>query len=295
MRDRLMRLTWPGLTLFVFLLAWEAATRGGLIAPYMLPAPSTIAMRLAASWTILVPHIWVTTIEIVLGFLLAVVVGVALAIATAYLPVFERSVYPWIVASQAVPKVAIGPLFVLWMGFGLLPKVVIAFLIAFFPVMIDTVVGLRSIEPDSVLLLRSMGARRWKTFFYLNLPSALPNIFGGMKVAITLATIGAIVGEFIGANEGLGYVLIVATGNLDAPLVFAVLVLISALAVIFYAVVELIEEFFIWWHVSKRRQSGSPRFAERRQSHDPNNALAPAEDAVRVEIATEAHKLGRSR
>jgi NitT/TauT family transport system permease protein len=282
------------LTLVVFLFAWEAATRGGLVAPYILPAPSTIVLRLAASWTTLVPHILFTTIEIVLGFLLAVVGGIALAIATAYLPVFERSIYPWIVASQAVPKVAIGPLFVLWMGFGLLPKVVIAFLIAFFPIMIDTVVGLRSVEPDSVLLLRSMGARRWKTFYYLNLPSALPNIFGGMKVGITLATVGAIVGEFIGANEGLGYVLIVATGNLDAPLVFAALVLISVLAVIFYAAVELVEDFFIWWHVSKRRQSGSPHSAARRQTDPRKTAFAADGDLGRVEIATEAHKSRRS-
>src|SRR3954469_7505861 len=107
MRDRLERLTWPGLTLVIVLVAWEAATRGGLVPPYMLPAPSTIALRLATSWTILLPHIAVTTIEIVLGFLRAVVGGIALAIATAYLPVFERSIYPWIVASRAIPKVAI--------------------------------------------------------------------------------------------------------------------------------------------------------------------------------------------
>lgn len=256
-RDRLARLAWPGSTLVVGLVAWEACTRGGLVPPYILPAPTAIAERLVQSGPLLVPHIVVTTLEIVLGFLLAVVGGIVLAMAAVYVTPFERAIYPWIVASQAVPKVAIGPLFVLWMGFGLLPKVVIAFLIAFFPIMIDTVIGLRSVEQESVFLLRSMGARRWKTFVYLNVPNALPNIFGGMKVAITLATVGAIVGEFIGANDGLGYILIFANGTLDTTLIFAALVLISLLAVIFYALVSLLEDLFIWWHVSKRRPTGA--------------------------------------
>jgi NitT/TauT family transport system permease protein len=280
------------MTLVVVLVGWEATTRGGLIAPYLLPAPSTIAVRLAGSWNVLVPHTLVTTFEIVIGFLLAVVGGIFLAIATAYVPFFERSVYPWIVASQAIPKVAVGPLFVLWLGFGLLPKIVIAFLIAFFPIMVDTVVGLRSVEADSVLLLRSMGARRWKTFVYLNLPAALPNIFAGMKVAITLATIGAIVGEFIGANEGLGYVLILASGNLDAPLVFAVLFLISALAVIFYAAVGLIEDFFIWWHVSKRTSSGSRRLSSRQSIFRTTGVFATERDQMLAEPAGQARKSG---
>jgi NitT/TauT family transport system permease protein len=248
------RLAWPGSTLLVGLILWEVSTRSGLIPPFILPAPTAIAERLKDSGWLLAPHVFVTATEIVLGFLLAVVGGIALAIATVYLPPFERALYPWIVASQAIPKVAIGPLFVMWLGFGLVPKVLIAFLIAFFPIMIDTVVGLRSVEPESVFLLRSMGARRWKTFVYLNLPNALPNIFAGMKVAITLATVGAIVGEFIGANEGLGYILIFANGTIDTTLIFAALVLISVLAILCYWIVGLIEDFFIWWHVSKRSQ-----------------------------------------
>lgn len=263
LRDHLTRLAWPGSTLLIGLVIWEATTRGGLIPPFILPAPSAIALRLKDLGWLLAPHVIVTATEIVLGFLLAVVGGIGLAIATAYLPPFERAIYPWIVASQAVPKVAIGPLFVMWLGFGLLPKVLIAFLIAFFPIMIDTVVGLRSVEQELLFLLRSMGARRWKTFLYLNLPNALPNIFAGMKVAITLATVGAIVGEFIGANEGLGYILIFANGTIDTTLIFAALVLISVLAVLCYAVVGFIEDFFIWWHVSKRGQSRSGRHAGR--------------------------------
>src|SRR5579872_6745037 len=146
LRDHLARLAWPGSTLVVGLILWEAVTRGGLIPPFILPAPSDIAVRLVESFWLLAPHAWATTVEIVLGFVLAVVGGVGLAIATAYVPPFEKTIYPWVVASQAIPKVAIGPLFVMWLGFGITPKVLIAFLIAFFPIMIGTVVGLRSVE-----------------------------------------------------------------------------------------------------------------------------------------------------
>lgn len=257
LRERLSRITWPAATTAALVLAWEASVRGGLIAPYILPAPSAVVERLVDSAPLLAPHVLVTAVEILLGFILAVVGGVLLAMAVVYIPPFERAVYPLIVASQAIPKVAIGPLFVLWLGFGLLPKVVIAFLIAFFPVMIDTVIGLRSVELESQFLLRSMGARRWKSFVYLNVPNALPNLFGGMKVAITLATVGAIVGEFIGSNDGLGYLLIFANGTLDTTLIFAALVLLSVLAIAFYGLVSAIEDLFIWWHVSKRRVPSS--------------------------------------
>jgi NitT/TauT family transport system permease protein len=135
---------------------------------------------------------------------------------------------------------------------GLAPKIIIGFLIAFFPILIDTVIGLRSVETESIFLLQSMGADRWKTFRYVRLPNALPNLFGGMKVAITLAVVGAIVGEFIGANEGLGYVLLFANGILDTQLLFAALVAISLLALVFYAVINLLERIFIRWHVSVR-------------------------------------------
>lgn len=233
--------------------AWEAVSRFGVVPAYILPAPSAIAFRLVQSGHLLVSHTLVTALEILIGFLLAVVGGILFAVAVVYVRPFERAIYPFLVASQAVPKVAIGPLFVLWMGFGLTPKVVIAFLIAFFPVMIDTVIGLRSVETESVYLLRSMGARRWKTFLYLNVPNALPNIFAGMKVAITLAVVGAIVGEFIGSNDGLGYVLIFANGTLDTTLIFAALTLISVLAIVFYMAISALEDKCISWHVSKRR------------------------------------------
>ena len=239
--------------MFVITVAvWEAAGRRGVIAAYILPTPSSILGKLVEAHATLALHTWVTTVEIVLGFLAAVVIGVLLAMAVVYVPAFEKTFYPWIVATQAVPKVAIGPLFIVWLGFGLVPKVLIAFLIAFFPILIDTVIGLRSVETESLFLLRSMGAGTAKTFWFVRLPNALPNIFGGMKVAITLAVVGAIVGEFIGANEGLGYVLLFANGILDTRLLFAALTIISLLATVLYLLISLLERVCIRWHVSMR-------------------------------------------
>jgi NitT/TauT family transport system permease protein len=251
-RRYVTELTYPGLVFVATVAMWEGASRLGVVTPYLLPAPSAILARLIELRAILWSHTVVTALEILLGFVLAIAVGVVLAIAVVYLRPFERAVYPWIVATQAVPKVALAPLLIVWLGFGLLPKVVIAVLIAFFPILIDTVIGLRSVEEQSIFLLQSMGAGRWKTFWYLRLPNALPNIFGGMKVGVILATVGAIVAEFIGANEGLGYLLIFANGILDTRLLFAALTLIAALAVLLYAATNALEKVCIRWHVSVR-------------------------------------------
>ena len=179
-----------------------------------------------AAWEIglLLKHGWVTTIEIVLGFLLSIVIGVPLALAIFMWPAFSRSVLPLLVSSQAMPKVAIAPLMLVWFGFGLLPKVLIAFLIAFFPIVISTVVGLASIEPEK---------------------SALPSIFGGLKISITLAVVGAVVGEFVGGDAGLGYLLMTANGSMDTPLLFAGLIALTVQGVVLYLLVEWAERLAI--------------------------------------------------
>jgi NitT/TauT family transport system permease protein len=256
-RRRLARAMAPVYLFVAAIGTWVMVTEAGLVAPYLLPAPLAVVARVIELHPMLLGHTLVTALEIILGFLLALVVGVLLAIGVVYVRAFESAVYPWIVATQAVPKVAIGPLFVVWLGFGLLPKVVIAFLIAFFPILIDTVMGLRSVEAESIFLLQSMGGGRWKIFRYLRLPSALPNIFAGMKVAITLATVGAIVGEFVGSNDGLGYVLLFANGTMDTSMLFGALVLISLLAVGFYLVIYALDVVCIRWHVSRRSGSAS--------------------------------------
>jgi NitT/TauT family transport system permease protein len=246
------RLGYPLIILVLFLLAWEGGAREGLFPPYVLPAPSVIAARFVDTTDQLVWHALTTGKEIILGFVLAVVVGVLLAALIVFVRPIEQAIYPWLVVVQVIPKVALGPLLIVWLGFGLLPKVLISFLLAFFPIMIDAMVGLKSVQRDSFFLLRSMGAGPVKTFCYLQLPNALPNIFGSLKVGITLATVGAIVGEFIGADTGLGYVLIFANGNLDTSLLFVALAWITALALILYGIIAGLEKVFVHWHVSVR-------------------------------------------
>src|ERR1700683_2937851 len=212
-RDRIAALAYPlGMTV-VLIALWEVAARVFSFPPYLLPAPSAIIESMGTNAAILIKQSVGTTVEILLGFALSVVVGVPLALAIFLWKPFARTVYPLLISSQAVPKVAIAPLFLVWFGFGMVPKVLIAFLIAFFPVVINTAVGLAAIEPEKILLARSMGFGAIDTFFKIRLPDALPAIFAGLKISITLAVVGAVVGEFVGGDAGLGYLLVGANGS----------------------------------------------------------------------------------
>ena len=223
---------------------------------YTLPSPWAVLQRIGETWNEqLLSATLVTSKETIIGFVVAIVVAVPLAVLLTYSKLAERFLYPIMVSSQVVPKVAIAPLFVVWFGFGLTPKVLIAFLIAFFPIVIDTTVGLRSVDPGMLHLARSMGGGELKTFRKVRLPSGLPSFFGGLKVAVTLAVIGAVVGEFVGSSDGLGYVLITATGNVDTPLVFASIVLMSLIGIVLFGVVELIERIATPWHHSRRGET----------------------------------------
>ena len=244
-RARISAVIYPVMTVIGTLAAWEFATRAFDIPAYLLPAPSGIAVSLVGNAALILKHGWVTTIEIVLGFFLSIVVGIPLALAIFMWPAFSRSVLPLLVSSQAMPKVAVAPLFLVWFGFGLLPKVLIAFLIAFFPIVIGTAVGLASIEQEKIHLARSMGLGAAATFFKIRLPSALPSVFGGLKISITLAVVGAVVGEFVGGDAGLGYLLMVANGNIDTPLLFAGLVALTVQGVVLFFLVELVERLAI--------------------------------------------------
>jgi NitT/TauT family transport system permease protein len=250
--------SYPIIIFVVVMVAWEAASREGIFPPYLVPAPSVILARAIDTADLMLGHALVTSWEIVLGFLLAVWIGVLFAAAITFIRPVEQAIYPWLVVIQVLPKVALGPVLIVWLGLGLLPKILISFMLAFFPITINTMAGLKSVHRDSLFLLRSMGAGPIKTFRFLQLPNALPNLFSALKVAITLATVGAIVGEFIGADTGLGYVLILANGNLDTSLMFVALLWITAIALLFYAVIGVLEKLVIHWHVSARHdQSGA--------------------------------------
>lgn len=251
-RARFAVIVYPFIVVLAALALWEVGARALSIPAYILPPPSQIAVVMHEKMPLLLRHGWVSTAEIMLGFLLSVVVGIPLALATFLWPAFARSVYPLLVSSQAVPKMAVAPLFIVWFGFGLMPKVFIAFLIAFFPIVINTVVGLAAIEPEKIHLARSMGLGAAATFFKIRLPSALPSIFGGLKIAITLAVVGAVVGEFVGGDAGLGYLLMSANGSMDTPLLFAGLVGLTLIGVVLFLLIEIAERFAIPWHTATR-------------------------------------------
>lgn len=245
--------SYPVGTVLLAVIAWQLFVVVFRIPRYLLPSPYEVVKEIIARWDLLfIRHAVPTIKEIILGFLMSVAVGIPLAVMIVYSPVLNRSIYPLLVASQTVPKSAIAPLFVVWFGFGLLPKVLVAFLISFFPIVIDTVVGLKSISLEMIQMARSMGASPLQMFLKIRFPCALPNIFGGLKVGITLAVVGAIVGEFIGADRGLGYVLIIANGNLDTELLFAGLTVLTLIGVTFFVAIDVLERLLIPWHVSRR-------------------------------------------
>jgi len=241
----------PWLTVLAILAVWEAAARGLDLPQWLLPSPSSVVGEILSRPGTFAFHALVTSGEVLLGFLLSVIVGIPLAIGIAGSRLFERAVYPLLVASQAVPKVAIAPLLIVWFGFGTTPKVIVAFLIAFFPIVIDTVVGLRSVEPEMLHLARSMGASQWQTFVKIRLPKALPSIFAGLKVAITLAVVGAIVGEFVASDRGLGHLLMIASGEMNSRLLFAAILVLTVVGIGFFMAIEWLERRCIPWQTQR--------------------------------------------
>lgn len=245
--------SWRPLAVLVILFAgWWFVTWRELVPAYLVPGPGAVWDTMVADWAMLLEHTWVTTMETIVGFLLATVIGVATAVLLVYSRTAEKSLYPLILFAQVIPKIAIAPILVVWFGFGLTPKIVLAVLIAFFPVVVSAVAGLRSVDPELLELSATMGASRWKTFRKIRFPGALPHLMSGLKVAVTLAVVGAVVGEFVGADRGLGYVLLLASGNLNSPLLFADLILMSLIGVVLFVAVELSERLLIPWHASRR-------------------------------------------
>ena len=239
---------------------WEFGTRAFGVPPFLLPPPSAVVAAMVKHAPLLAVGTWVTTVEIVLGFVLSIAVGIPLALMIFLWPPFARAILPLLISSQAMPKVAVAPLLLVWFGFGLLPKVLIAFLIAFFPVVINTAVGLAAIEPEKIHLARSMGLGAMDTFFKIRLPDALPAIFAGLKISITLAVVGAVVGEFVGGDAGLGYLLTVANGSMDTELLFAGIVCLTILGIGLYLVVELAERLVIPRHIIATERTAGGAF-----------------------------------
>ncbi len=235
------------LTLIVLIVLWEVACRIFQVPSYLVPAPSAIGSRLYEKRDLYLGHTWVTVYETLAGFALAVVIGVLAAALIVVIPPARDVIMPLLLIAQIVPKVAIAPILLIWFGYGLLPKIIIAFLVAFFPIVVNVASGLAAVERELLDLGRSLEATRWQIFWKFRMPTALPELFSGMKIAITLAVIGAVIGEFVGGNRGLGYLILVANQDLDTPLAFAALLVLSVAGILLYGVIELAERLLIPW------------------------------------------------
>lgn len=231
----------------VGLAVWEAAVRAAGTPPWLLPAPSAVGNTLWVDRGLLVDHAAVTLAEIVIGFALALVLGVLLAAAIDASVVLARALYPLIVASQTVPIPALAPLLLIWLGYGLAPKVVVTALVAFFPIVVSTVDGLRASDRDILALLRSLGAGKWARFRLARLPQALPFVFSGARVAVAVSVIGAVFGELVGAKAGLGYLLTRSTAQFQTARVFAAIVVLSLIGVGLFGLVALAERVLLPW------------------------------------------------
>lgn len=245
--ERRSRTGWlvPALVAVGCFVLWQGLVDLFAVPIYLLPPPSAVAVKMVDDFGYFLVEAIPTMTAIALGFACAILVGVPVATLMVYSSGFRRAISPILLTAQVLPKVALAPLFIVWFGFGLLPKVVMTFLISFFPIVIDTLTGLNAVRPESLMLLRSMGGDRWQSFWMIRLPSALPSMFGGFKVAVTFAVVGTIVAEFVGSDNGLGYVLVLARGNLDTVTVFAAIMWLIVIGFLFYFVVEGAERLVV--------------------------------------------------
>ena len=229
------------------LAVWEVLTRLSQIPGFILPAPSAIFIEAVTRYPLYLYNSWITFYEMVAGFLLATLVGVFLAVLIVYSRIVRNMIYPQIVVLQIVPKVAIAPLLLIWAGYGITSKVLLALLIAFFPIVVNMVTGLAEIEEELLDLCRILQSGRWQEFSKVRLPNALPYLFSSLKVASTLSVIGAVIGEFVGGAEGLGHLIIIANTELRTSMAFVALFCLSILGLLLYGLVVLAERMFMPW------------------------------------------------
>lgn len=256
---RLRDLAAPAAVVAFLLVAWEAAAQFDVLAdlfsiePFLIPAPSEIAEALGENRELLAENAWVTLREVVLGFALAAVLGLAFAVGMHLWPAMRRAFYPLLVASQTIPPVAVAPILVVWFGFGIGPKLLLIALICFFPITVNTFDGLRSVDPGLIKMMRTLGATRAQTLRRAEFPWALPFAFSGAKVAIAVAVIGAVFAEWAGSNEGLGHLILVSSGELSTALTFAAITVLSAMAICLFGLLALLERRVVNWREEPAR------------------------------------------
>jgi NitT/TauT family transport system permease protein len=237
------------LVFVLFVALWEWAVRAWNVPDFLVPAPSTVASALARGVRtgLYLTNFWITLFEALVGFVLAAVAGIVLGAIIAQFRLVERTFYPYLVALQTLPKIAIAPLIIVWFGFGISSKVIIAGTVAFFPVLVNVIVGLKTVDAAKLDLMRSLRASRWQTFRLVTFPNALPFVFAGLDIAIVFSVLGAIVGEFVGSQKGLGNLILQFNFSLDVAGVFAVLILLSVMGVALHLVMQAVQRHVIFW------------------------------------------------
>ena len=243
----------PLLLLVLGLIAWEVIVRLRDTPTWFIPKPTEVAQELIESRRLLWRHTWTTLQEMLLGLALAFVFGVLLAVMISSSRLVERSIYPAVVASQAVPIIALAPILLIWFGYGMTPKVIVVVLTCFFPIVVSMVDGLRAADTDALALLRSMGASRWQTMRIVRVPAALPSLFSGTRIAAAWSVIGALVGEWVGASSGLGYLMTRSASQFQTPRVYAAVIIAATMGILLFALVALAERLLLPWRRVDRR------------------------------------------
>src|ERR687887_743245 len=247
---RTAAIAWPVLVTALLLLIWEVSVRALGIRSIILPPPSAVFEVMVLRYDLLLAHLWPSIYLTVLGFVLSVVGGIFVAVLITYSTIVRKGFYPVIVVSQVIPKISIAPLFIVWFGTGTMSSLLLAFLIAFFPMTINAAMGFESVDEDIHRMARTFMGSRWQIFWKIRMPNALPYIFGGMKISITLAIIGVIVSEFVASQEGIGYLIKLAGGLLDTPLMLAAIAALSISGLALYAIIAGVESWAVYWQAA---------------------------------------------
>lgn len=240
------------MSLTIFFILWEILSDIFKFPDWVLPPPSKIFVELATHWPDYLWNMGSTLFTALSGFALALVIGTILAIGIVYSRIVENSIFSLLISFNSIPKIALAPLFVIWLGTGASARVWIAFMIAFFPVVIDTILGLESVDPEALALFRTMHGSNLQSLWKIRIPSALPHIFAGLKVAISFSLVGAIAGEFVASQSGLGALVLVAEGMFQTVRVFAALITLGIMGTVLFYLVNLAERLACPWHVSQR-------------------------------------------
>jgi NitT/TauT family transport system permease protein len=254
----LIRQSWLFIAFFIgFFLFWEYAVILFKIPRYILTPPSEVIRNGWADMPRLLHYTYITGVETALGYIVAIVVALPLGLAIAFSSFLRKTIYPFFVCLEMTPKIAFAPLFISWLGFGLLPKVIIVFLVCFFPIVLNAILAFNSLSEELTRFSRSTGAGVWRTFWKVRLPAAMPQCFVGFKYAAINATVGAAIAEFIGSDQGLGFYIQIVTGNMRPDLAFAGIFFLTLLGLALFGLVSLAERLMIPWHISVRRSASS--------------------------------------